>query len=129
MSFVNNPALFLLPPLPTQFLRPPALIRAGQAGQSGWRRDRDLPRLLGRDTLPPTPVALRLLRAGEAHLDAARRERRADYDMRRHVRFMIALLAEMHAADCPAPSTADPSNRSNVLAFTGRGKTPRARRA
>ena len=48
----------------------------------------------------------------------------ADYDLHRHVRLIIALLAELRlqAEGMPQPA-------SNVIAFSGRGTTRPARRA
>lgn len=85
--------------------RPRVLIQAARAGQSGWRRDRDLARLLNSDGCPAPGAALRRLRAEEGLLDDARRAGAADYDMRRHVLLMIAILAEMRAAVDAAPLT------------------------
>lgn len=126
MSFVTDQNVFFMPPQQAALRRPAALIRAARAGQAGWRRDRDLARLLGRDTVPAGPAALRMLRAAEAAADTARREGRADYDMHRHVRLLIALLAEMIAARQSAPQPVLPGR---VLAFSGPGTarpTPRA---
>lgn len=78
--------------------RPRILIRAAREGQSRWRRERDLPLLLRSDRCPQPGACLKRLRAEEDMLNAARLERRADYDMNRHVLLMIAILAEMRAA-------------------------------
>lgn len=78
--------------------RPATLIRAAREGQQGWRRDRDLPRLLRTDRSPAPGACLPRLRAEELLLEEARQERRADYDMQRHVLLTIAILAEMRAA-------------------------------
>lgn len=126
MSFVADQNIFFLPPQTTELRRPAALIRAARAGQSGWRRDRDLARLLGRETAPAGPAALRMLRAAEDAADSARREGHADYDMHRHVRLLIALLAEMIAARQNAPQPVLPGK---VLAFSGPGKGRPAHRA
>lgn len=83
--------------------RPRILIRAARAGQAGWNRDRDLPRLLRCEACPPPGTALRRLRAEEALINAARQEGAAEYDPRRHVTLMIAILAEMRAAVAIAP--------------------------
>ncbi|WP_207630163.1 DUF6477 family protein [Paracoccus xiamenensis] len=124
MSFMTDPAIFDLASAQAPLRRPATLIRAARAGQAGWRRDRDLPRLLGRETLPSNPAALRMLRAAESAADSARREGRADYDMHRHVRLIIALLAEMRLQAEMGPLAA-----GNVIAFSGRGKARPARRA
>lgn len=83
--------------------RPAMLIRAAREGQAGWKRERELPRLLHSDRCPLPGVALPRLRAEEAMLNDARIERAANYDMRRHVLLMIAILAEMRAAVAAAP--------------------------
>lgn len=124
MSFMTDPAIFEIAPQQMPLLRPAALIRAAKAGQAGWRRDRDLPRLLGRESLPSNPAALRILRAAEHAADSARREGRADYDLHRHVRLIIALLAEMRLQAEAAPQPVD-----NVIAFSARGTARPARRA
>lgn len=84
--------------------RPRILVRAARAGQTGWRRQRDLPRLLRCEDCPAPDAALRRLRAEEAALDGARRARSAEYDLKRHVLLMIAILAEMRAASAAAGS-------------------------
>lgn len=87
----------------TSLRRPAALIRAAREGQAGWKRERELQRLLRTDRCPAPGAALPRLRAEEAMLNDARIERAADYDMRRHVMLMIAILAEMRAAVAAAP--------------------------
>ncbi|MFI0395114.1 DUF6477 family protein [Paracoccus jiaweipingae] len=83
---------------PAQKLRRPrSLIRAAQAGQSLWKRGRDLPRLLRCEALPGHDTALALLHQAESAQNAARLARRPDYDMHRHVLLMVAILAEMRA--------------------------------
>ncbi len=124
MSFMTDPATFEIVPQQAPLMRPAVLIRAARAGQAGWRRERDLPRLLGRETLPSNPAALRILRATEQAADTARREGHADYDLHRHVRLIIALLAEMRLQAEGMPQTA-----SNVIAFNARGTARPARRA
>lgn len=83
--------------------RPRTLIRAAREGQSAWRRDRDLARLLRCDNAPRPGLALARLRAEEEMLNAARLEKRDDYNMHRHVLLMIAILAEMRAAVATTP--------------------------
>lgn len=126
MSFLPDHNVFKLPRETNALRRPKALIRAARAGQCGWRRERDLARLLGCETAPVGPVAMRMLRVAEDAADRARRESRADYDMHRHVRLLIALLAEIIAAQ-PVVAHAGPAGK--VLAFSGRGKAPPARPA
>lgn len=124
MSFMTDPATFEIVAQQAPLMRPAVLIRAARAGQAGWRRERDLPRLLGRETLPSNPAALRILRAAEQAADTGRREGHADYDLHRHVRLIIALLAEMRlqAEGMPQPA-------SNVIAFNARGTARPARLA
>lgn len=86
-----------------QLRRPRVLIRAAREGQSGWRRHRDLKRLLRVETCPAPGTALPRLRAEEAMVNEARLAGAAEYDMHRHVTLMIAILAEMRAAVEAAP--------------------------
>ena len=96
--------------------RPSLLIRAARAGQSGWRRNRDLPRLLRTDACPRPGTALPRLRAEEAQMNLARKDGAAEYDLQRHVMLMIAILAEMRAAVAEAPVAA-----AALVAVSGRG--------
>lgn len=117
MTCMTDQNVFNLPSRPAGLRRPAVLIRAARAGQAGWQRVRDLPRLLGRDSAPAHPAALRMLRAAEAAADRDRRAGRADYDLHRHVRLLIALLAEMNAAQSQAPQPVP----CLVLGFSVRG--------
>lgn len=84
---------------PQEVLRRPApLIRAARAGQAGWLRRRDLPRLLRCEICPDPGRALARLRHEEQELNQARLARSADYDPHRHILLMIAILAEMRLA-------------------------------
>lgn len=83
--------------------RPSALIRAARAGQSGWRRDRDLQKLLRSDECPAPGTTLPRLRAEEERQNSARLTGAAEYDMHRHVQLMIAILAEMRAVVATTP--------------------------
>ena len=80
--------------------RPKILVRAAQAGQAVWRRERDMPALL-RGIMPadaplPGPGGATVwLRTEEDRLNEARREKRGDYDVVRHVTLLIALLSEL----------------------------------
>ena len=99
------PNVIAFRPLPRQqpLRRPRLLIRAARAGQAGWRRERDLPRLLRIEDCPRPGAALSRLRVEEARQNAARQEGAAEYDLHRHVMLMIAILAEMRAAVEQAP--------------------------
>jgi hypothetical protein len=105
MTALPNVIAFRALPATESLRRPSLLIRAARAGQSGWRRERDLPRLLRSDRYPQPGAALPRLRAEEAQMNAARKEGAADYDLQRHVLLMIAILAEMRSAlaEHPAP--------------------------
>ena len=105
MSYMPNIIQFQPRAVGAGLRRPRMLIRAARAGQSGWRRERDLPRLLRIDDCPTPGACLRRLRAEEEMLNAARLERSADYDLNRHVLLMIAILAEMRAAVAATPAT------------------------
>lgn len=85
------------------FRRPVVLIRAARQGQKSWKRDRDLPHLLRMDRCPAPARALTRLRAEEAIQNDMRLNRQAEYDMKRHVLLMIAIMAEMRAAIQTAP--------------------------
>ncbi|MHA6347052.1 DUF6477 family protein [Roseivivax sp. CAU 1761] len=78
--------------------RPRLLVRAARMGAEGYRRDTDLPRLLG--SLPAgLEAALDRLIEIEADLDQARRGARAGYPPARHV----AVLARRAWAAAAAP--------------------------
>ncbi|SEH91052.1 DUF6477 family protein [Paracoccus alkenifer] len=81
--------------------RPAVLIRAAVAGQALWRRERDLRRVLGSDSTPAPGRALLRLREDEERLNTARLDGAADYDMRRHVLLLVAILAETRRAAQP----------------------------
>ncbi len=95
--------------------RPRLLVAAARHGQQGYRRARDLRRLMqGAEDVPPPGRALAWLRAREAQMDEARRAAQPDWDLQRHVLLLIALLAEIRlareagdiAAPVPAPRRA-----------------------
>lgn len=91
-------------PIPAQnaaLRRPAVLIRAAHEGQAGWNHDRDLRRL---GASPQPGRAMAWLRRQEEDLNTARLLRDPDYDMRRHVLLMIALLAEMRHCHAAASS-------------------------
>lgn len=79
--------------------RPRLLAAAARHGQQGYRRARDLRRLMqGAEDVPPPGRALAWLTAREAQMDEARRAARPDWDLQLHVLLLIALLAEMRLA-------------------------------
>ena len=98
---ISNIVSFPLRSATETLRRPRLLIRAAREGQAGWRRERDLPRLLRADHCPSPGRALARLRAEEDMLNGARLARSADYNLRRHVLLMIAILAEMRVAAAP----------------------------
>lgn len=86
----------------TSLRRPRLLVRAARHGQAAWRRERDLPALLRGELPPHSPMpapggAVTWLRAAEGRLEEARRTDPGNYDLDRHIRLLIALLAEMRA--------------------------------
>lgn len=103
MSFVGNVVQFQHPDPGSSLRRPALLIQAARAGQSGWRRGSDLPRLLRCETLPQPGAALTRLRLDEDRLNEARKAGRGDYDMQRHILLLIAILAEMREQRRNAP--------------------------
>lgn len=103
MTMTTNVIAFRPRPAGDALRRPRLLIRAAREGQAGWRRERDLARLLRTDRCPGPGASLPRLRAEESMLNDARLTRTAEYDMSRHVLVMIAILAEMRAAVACAP--------------------------
>lgn len=103
MSLMTNILSFPVQPVAQPLRRPAALVRAAMAGQSHWRRDRDLRRLLRSEALPRPGHALARLRADEDRMNTARQEGAADYDMHQHVLLMIAILAESRIVPCAGP--------------------------
>ena len=94
MSYMPNVIAFRPRSATESLRRPRILIRAAREGQSGWRRDRDLRRLLRLDQTPAPGAALPRLAAEEARLDQARREAQADYDLQCHILLLVAIIAE-----------------------------------
>ena len=121
MSYMPNVIAFRPRPVAEPLRRPSVLIRAAREGQAGWRRDRDLKRLLRADHCPAPGACLPRLRAEESALNEARLQRAAEYDMHRHVLLMIAILAEMRAAvaDAPAPVRSGRGIGAAMLAQVG----------
>lgn len=109
MSYMPNVIAFRPRPVTAPLRRPSALIRAAREGQAGWKRERDLKRLLRTDRCPAPGTALPRLRAEEAVMNEARLHRLAEYDMHRHVLLVVAILAEMRAAVAQAPAPVGPA--------------------
>jgi len=112
MTMMPNVIQFQLKPLKPELRRPRLLAMAARAGLSGYRRGRELRRILGCDDLPSSEVIVSSLRHKEAALDIARREAWADYDLQRHVLLLVAILAETRLAQSsPAifPGKASPA--------------------
>lgn len=101
---------------PEPLRRPALLIRAARLGQSGWKRNRDLAKLLKCETVPAVGASLPQMRTLEAALNEARLAGAAEYDLRRHVVLLIAILAEMRAAaQIGAQAAAPASPRIGML--------------
>lgn len=110
---------------PASRRRPKLLIHAAKAGQAGWRRQRDLPQVLGTPTLPDADTVLRLLEARETHLNESRLARAADYSIERHVLVLIALLAELRAA-VHGEAEPDLAPAAEIVPFSARGTARQA---
>jgi hypothetical protein len=115
MTSMPDPAIFLMTETLPPLRRPGLLIRAARAGQAGWRRSRDLPRLLRNDHCPGHARAAYLLRQEEALLNDARLKGEASYDVKRHVLVLIALLAEINALARLGAQIAAPSGRGRSV--------------
>jgi hypothetical protein len=74
--------------------RPRLLLRAARHGLCDYRRDRDLRRLIGGQTLPAPDAALPRLMQEEARLEEIRGSGDMGYSLVRHVEVLIALMAE-----------------------------------
>ncbi|WP_410217211.1 DUF6477 family protein [Paracoccus sp. (in: a-proteobacteria)] len=103
MATTSNIVIFRRRPAKQGLHRPSMMIRAAREGQRGWKRDRDLTRLLHLDRCPLPGTALPRLRAEEEIQNDLRVAQMADYDVKRHVLLMIAILAEMRAATEQVP--------------------------
>ena len=96
--------------------RPRLLVQAARAGLSGWKRDRDLRRVLKSETLPRPEAVLARLHAEEARHNLARQENRAEYDLHRHIMLLIAILAETAeiAPRAVQPAAPQPRGRAAI---------------
>jgi hypothetical protein len=83
--------------------RPRLLIRAAGHAMADYRRERDLPRLLGSPSQPTPQRALALLLADEGRLNDLRLAADAGYDARQHILALAAILAEMQSLPRPVP--------------------------
>jgi hypothetical protein len=79
----------------TRLSRPKLLVKAARAGMAHYRRDRDLAGALKR-AVPGESLVARLT-AAEAACDDARRAGAPSYSPTRHLKLLIALLAEARA--------------------------------
>jgi hypothetical protein len=75
--------------------RPKLLIRAARITAAGYRRDRDLSRLMALRGEGSTDARVRRLLSIEADLDDTRRKGDATYSITRHVEVLAALMAEV----------------------------------
>ena len=82
-----------LSPLSPAFRRPRLLMCAARHGLQDYRRERDLPRILG--GYAPEQRPLPALISTERALEDQRKRNDATYSCTRHVEVMIALLAEL----------------------------------
>jgi Family of unknown function (DUF6477) len=81
--------------------RPRLLIRAARFGQSDYRRERDLRRLINAP-LPPEAALTQLLSV-EDRMEHTRRAGDASYSIARHIEVLIALMAEARLVLRKAP--------------------------
>lgn len=77
--------------------RPKLMIRAAYLGLAGYRRERDLRRLLGASTPFEGGTALHALEAAEEVFETTRKNGAAHYNVARHLSFLIAIMAERRA--------------------------------
>lgn len=103
--------------------RPRLLIRAARLGTADYRRDRDLKRLLG--AVPGPESSLAQLIAEETRMDAKRREGAAEYDLRRHLEVIIAMIAE--ARMIPQEQQSGPAAPSRSASRTAPRTAPPAK--
>lgn len=79
--------------------RPRMLIRAARFGQSDYRRDRDLRRLVAWPASPE--AAVEQLLEQEDRLEQIRQKGDATYSVSRHIEVLIALIAEARCLRAP----------------------------
>lgn len=95
------------PPVPPagDLRRPALLVRAARIGLGGYRRARDLGRILGAPAPHEPGQALPALGALEKDLEARRRSGIGGYQPSAHVAVLTALMAEARAAADPGAIT------------------------
>ncbi len=74
--------------------RPRILIRAAKIGLEWYRRERDLTKVIHAMAPPAPERAMEKLVAAERELEAFRVTGQANYDVRRHIAVLTALLGE-----------------------------------
>ncbi|MEO1454552.1 MAG: DUF6477 family protein [Pseudomonadota bacterium] len=78
--------------------RPGLLVRAAKLGATEYDRAKELRRLIPGVSVPNPNKAIELLLDQEQELETIRTLGDASYSVMRHVRVMIALMAEVHLA-------------------------------
>ena len=86
--------------------RPRILIRAAKIGLEWYQRERDLTKVIHAMTPPAPERAVKRLVAAERELEEFRVTGQANYDVRRHIAVLTALLGEVRLLpkkpDCTA---------------------------
>lgn len=88
----------------TQLRRPKILAEAVRAGLKIYCRHRDLPKILGSESITDLTNTREILIQAEADLDEKRKTGDASYSVTRHIEVLIALVSE--ALTLPPQSTA-----------------------
>lgn len=95
-----------------QLNRPPLLVRAARFAARDYRREVELPRLLGGGPLPgPRQAATQLLEI-EAEEEARRRAGAGFYRPAAHIAVLTAILGEARALAPSPPAAATPPTRT-----------------
>lgn len=111
-GFVSDRAA--LPPL-EELRRPALLLRTARFALRGYRRERDLPRILGAAAPVEAARTLDLLQWREAQFETRRRDRAGGYLPSAHVAVMAALLAELRRAGTDAPMPPCPQAKASGI--------------
>jgi len=82
--------------------RPKLLLRAARIAAAGYRRDRDLSRILKGSEPRDSKRLLPKLAEIEAHMEEARSEGDSTYSISRHVEVLAVILAELRRLPRPA---------------------------